>query len=83
MSPGFQELEAIRYLEFCIGSLASRDPPIHNYLISLYVRHQNQKLLPYLLARGKEADELPYDIQVITGLDLVYVFELLPSPLRI
>ncbi len=60
----FQELEAIRYLEFCIGSLSSRDPPIHNYLISLYIRHQKEKLLPYLMSRGRELEDLPYDIQV-------------------
>ena len=48
-----QEVEAIRYLEFCIeergkGGLGTTDAVIHNFLLSLYVKHQRGKVLEYL-----------------------------------
>ena len=43
-----QELEAVRYLEFCIedrgkGGLGNADTVIHNFLLSLYVKHLRGK----------------------------------------
>ena len=58
-----QEKEAIRYLEFSINSLRRRDPPLHNFLISLYVKHQPDKIEGYLLQQGYDAKEVPYDIE--------------------
>ena len=43
-----QELEAVRYLEFCVDKLGSRDPPVHNYLLSLYIKHKPKEVWPYL-----------------------------------
>ena len=43
-----QELEAIRYLEFSIDNLGNKDPPVHNYLLSLYIKHQPTSVWPFL-----------------------------------
>ena len=43
-----QEKEAIRYLEFCVNQLESKDPPVHNYLLSLYIKHQPHLVWQYL-----------------------------------
>lgn len=43
-----QELEAIRYLKFCVEKLHNGDPPVHNYLLSLYIKHQPSEVWPYL-----------------------------------
>ncbi len=60
-----QELQAIRYLEFVVGSphLRRRDPALHNFLISLYVKHRPEKLENYLLAQGFSPDDVPYDVE--------------------
>ena len=57
-----QELEAIRYLEFCVKTLGSKERAIHNYLLSLYIKHQKQKVLRYLDWSGNNPEEIYYDI---------------------
>lgn len=47
-------VECIRYLEFSVNVLESRDEALHNLLLSLYVSEQPSKILPYLTARDKE-----------------------------
>ncbi len=58
-----QELEAIRYLEYCVNSLDNKDPPVHNYLLSLYIKHQEEKVLDYLLKCGTDPVEIKYDMK--------------------
>ncbi|XP_075230673.1 vacuolar protein sorting-associated protein 18 dor isoform X2 [Lycorma delicatula] len=55
--------EIIRYLEFCIHSLNCQEQAIHNYLLSLYVRHKPDKLMHYLAMQGQEASMVNYDIR--------------------
>ena len=42
-----QEMEAIRYLEYCVYKLDNKDPPVHNYLLSLFIKHSQEKVRPY------------------------------------
>lgn len=42
--PTFKPLEAIRYLEHCVEALFNSEPSIHNFLLSLYVKHQPEKV---------------------------------------
>ncbi len=58
-----QEMQAIRYLEFTINVLRRKDPALHNFLISLYVKHQPEKIEDYLVAQGYSIDDIPYDIE--------------------
>ena len=62
-SRDYQELEAIRYLEFCVDKLARREAAIHNFLISLYVKHRPEQLEPYLSNYLDVGVEVPYDIE--------------------
>ena len=57
-----QELQAIRYLEFCVKNLGSKERAIHNYLLSLYIKHQKENVLLYLDWSGNNPDEICYDI---------------------
>ena len=57
-----QELEAIRYLEFCVKNMGSKERAIHNYLLSLYIKHQKENVLKYLDWSGNNQDEIFYDI---------------------
>ena len=57
-----QELEAIRYLEYCVKNLESKDRAIHNYLLSLYIKHQKENVLRYLDWSGNNPDYIYYDI---------------------
>jgi hypothetical protein len=57
-----QELEAIRYLEFCVNKLESRDPPVHNYLLSLYIKHLPKAVWPYL-EKFSNPDDIKYDVK--------------------
>lgn len=54
--------EAIRYLEFCVGSLGCQQQAIHNYLLSLYARLRPQSLMDYLAIQGQDASIVCYDI---------------------
>jgi hypothetical protein len=54
--------EAIRYLEFCVGSLGCQQQAIHNYLLSLYARLKPQSLMDYLAIQGQDASVVCYDI---------------------
>ncbi|XP_076258770.1 vacuolar protein sorting-associated protein 18 dor isoform X1 [Rhynchophorus ferrugineus] len=55
-------LEAIRYLEYCITKLKNTDKAIHNFLISLYAKHNPQKLMEYLRSQGQELALVNYDV---------------------
>ncbi|XP_065072321.1 vacuolar protein sorting-associated protein 18 homolog [Rhopilema esculentum] len=56
--------EAIEYLEHCVYSLLNEDQAIHNYLISLYCKLDDEKpLLRYLIGRGDDQDLVPYDMK--------------------
>ena len=57
-----QELEAIRYLEYCVKNMGSKERAIHNYLLSLYIKHQKENVLKYLDWSGNNQDEIFYDI---------------------
>lgn len=55
--------EAIDYLEHCVYNLEVEDQAIHNYLISLYCKLEDEKpLLRYLIGRGEDTD-VPYDMK--------------------
>ena len=47
-----QASEAMRYLEFCVHSLGCQQQAIHNYLLSLYARHNTKNLMEYLTLQG-------------------------------
>lgn len=51
--------EAICYLKFCIEELNNQDQAIHNYLLALYARHQQEMLLSYLESQNEPI--VPYD----------------------
>ncbi|XP_030762434.1 vacuolar protein sorting-associated protein 18 homolog isoform X2 [Sitophilus oryzae] len=55
-------LEAIRYLEFCITKLKNIDKAIHNFLVSLYAKHDPRKLMDYLKSQGQELGLINYDV---------------------
>merc|ERR1719464_1082964 len=57
-----QELEAIRYLEYCVEQLENKDPPVHNYLLSLYIKHQPEAVWPYF-QRFKGSENIKYDVK--------------------
>uniref|UniRef100_A0A1E1XC32 Vacuolar protein sorting-associated protein 18 homolog n=1 Tax=Amblyomma aureolatum TaxID=187763 RepID=A0A1E1XC32_9ACAR len=69
-----QGCEAIRYLEFCVYKLGSRDEAIHNYLLALYARLEPDKLMRYLDVEGQDQATVPYDLKyalrVCSELDL-------------
>ncbi len=47
--------EAVRYLEYVVGSLQNRDPSIHNYLLTLYAKQKDDsRLLDFLNSQGGE-----------------------------
>jgi len=45
--------EAIRYLEFCIQKMHTKEEAIHNYLVSLYTRLKSDSLMKYLHMQGQ------------------------------
>ena len=62
-----QELEAIRYLEFCVNKLENKDAPVHNYLISLYIKHQPTEVWPYL-QKFSGNENIKYDVRYVLRL---------------
>lgn len=54
-------MEIIRYLEYSIHCLNCNVESVHNYLISLYVKYNNDKLMNYLKLQGKEISVVNYD----------------------
>jgi hypothetical protein len=54
--------EVMKYLEFCIDKLNNTDKAIHNFLLSLYAKHDKDKLMQYLNAQGQELSLVNYDV---------------------
>jgi len=55
---------AIAYLEHCINNLKNQDQAIHNYLISLYCKMDEERpLLTYLNRQGEDGDSVCYDLK--------------------
>lgn len=55
--------EIVKYLEYSIHSLNCQEQSIHNYLIQLYAKYnENEKLLTYFETQGKDTTSIPYDI---------------------
>ncbi|KAJ3625065.1 hypothetical protein MTP99_018635 [Tenebrio molitor] len=54
--------EVMKYLEFCIEKLNNSDKAIHNFLLSLYAKHDKDKLMQYLNAQGQELTLVNYDV---------------------
>ncbi|VVC29853.1 Clathrin, heavy chain/VPS, 7-fold repeat,Pep3/Vps18/deep orange,Zinc finger, RING/FYVE/PHD- [Cinara cedri] len=54
-------LEIIRYLEYSIHCLNCHVESVHNYLISLYVKHNRDKLMNYLKLQGSEISAVSYN----------------------
>ena len=48
-----QGQQILRYLEFCVTTLESTDSVVHNYLVTLYVRHRPDRLMAYLHSQGQ------------------------------
>lgn len=46
--------ECMRYLEFSVQDLTTKDEAIHNLLISLYIKKQPNKIIPYLTSSETE-----------------------------
>jgi hypothetical protein len=55
-----QSTEALRYLEHCVYKLDNKDVSIHNYLISLYIKYEPQKLLDYIKSQQSN-EQIFYD----------------------
>ncbi|RZF33225.1 hypothetical protein LSTR_LSTR014030 [Laodelphax striatellus] len=55
--------EIIRYLEFCVGQINCQEQAVHNYLLSLYVKHKPDRLMRYLAMQGQEASMVNYDVR--------------------
>ena len=58
-----QEVEGMRYLEFCVQRQESGDPAVHNYLVHLYIKYSPAKLAAYLEEQGYDKESVPYDIK--------------------
>lgn len=56
-----QEKEAIRYLEFAVYNLESMHSGVHNYLLSLYIKHQPECVWPFL--QKFQNDQIRYDVK--------------------
>lgn len=54
--------EMIRYLEYCVQVLGCTDQAIHNYLLTLYVEHDEVSLMRYLAAQRQIASMVNYDV---------------------
>eukprot|EP00794_Sanderia_malayensis_P016888 gene16888-18594_t len=56
--------EAVDYLEHCVYQLHVQDQAIHNYLISLYCKLEDERpLLRYLIGQGEDAEYVVYDLK--------------------
>lgn len=56
-------IEILKYLEFSIFSLGIQEQSIHNYLIQLYTKYQeNEKLQSYFETQGKDVTMIQYDV---------------------
>ncbi|XP_063904510.1 vacuolar protein sorting-associated protein 18 homolog isoform X2 [Zophobas morio] len=58
----FHAKQVITYLEFCIDKLKNTDKAIHNFLLSLYAKHDKEKLMQYLNSQGQELSLVSYDV---------------------
>nr|CAB3267628.1 vacuolar protein sorting-associated protein 18 homolog [Phallusia mammillata] len=58
-----QWAEALRYLQYCTRELNCRDSAIHNYLLSLYVKHQPDAVISYLKEQGNDSSDVCYDVK--------------------
>ncbi|XP_025200060.1 vacuolar protein sorting-associated protein 18 homolog [Melanaphis sacchari] len=54
-------LEIIRYLEYSIHCLNCHVESVHNYLISLYIKYNRDKLMNYLKLQGREISAVSYN----------------------
>ncbi|CAH0750606.1 unnamed protein product [Diatraea saccharalis] len=54
--------EIIRYLEFMHQNFNVKDKAIHNYLLTLYVEHDNDALMRYLERQGSDVTMVNYDV---------------------
>ncbi|XP_046959364.1 vacuolar protein sorting-associated protein 18 homolog isoform X1 [Vanessa cardui] len=54
--------EIIRYLEFMLQNFNVKDRAIHNYLLTLYVEHDQPALMRYLARQGQELSMVNYDV---------------------
>lgn len=68
--------EIIRYLEFMVQHFNVKDKAIHNYLLTLYVDHQQDTLMTYLTRQGKDVVMVNYDVHY--ALRYGYIFGLFP-----
>lgn len=51
-------------MEYAINTLGRREPALHNFLLSLYVKHKPENIEAYLNAQGLENSEsVPYDVE--------------------
>nr|XP_039247799.1 vacuolar protein sorting-associated protein 18 homolog [Styela clava] len=55
--------EAIRYLEHCTGTLHCKEPAIHNYLLSLYVKQKPEAVADYIKDQGDDLEDVCYDVK--------------------
>lgn len=71
--------EALRYLEHQVSALGCQDPAVHNLLVSLYVGHSQDKLLPYLSSGASFDVKYALRLCVEAGLsrEAVYLYTLL------
>lgn len=55
---------AVDYLEHCVFKLKNEEPAIHNYLVSLYCKMDEEgPLLRYLNIQGQDNEEVSYDLK--------------------
>ncbi|GBP56180.1 Vacuolar protein sorting-associated protein 18 homolog [Eumeta japonica] len=55
-------VEIIRYLEFMVQNFNVKDRAIHNYLLTLYVEHDEAALMRYLARQGQELSLVNFDV---------------------
>ncbi|EFA08901.1 Vacuolar protein sorting-associated protein 18 homolog-like Protein [Tribolium castaneum] len=58
----FHAKEVMKYLEFCTDKLKNTDRAIHNFLLSLYAKHDKAKLMQYFTSQGQELSLVNYDV---------------------
>ncbi|VVC86567.1 vacuolar protein sorting-associated protein 18 homolog isoform X2 [Leptidea sinapis] len=54
--------EITRYLEFMLHNFNVKDKAIHNYLLTLYVEHDTDALMRYLVRQGQDIAMVNYDV---------------------
>jgi hypothetical protein len=64
--PNEKANQAIRYLQYCVNELNNQDPAIHNFLMSLYAKEDDDAELLRFLAKENASYDLKYALRLCT-----------------